>query len=48
MRADSVCSRAARPALTDVTSASVNILNDAGGAVKRQRTAEDVQDVGVT
>ena len=41
---------ATRPALNDVTSASVNVANGAGGGdVKRQRTADSVQGVvGVT
>lgn len=36
---------AARSALGDVTSASVNVVSDAGGDVKRQRVGADLRDV---
>jgi len=38
-------SNATRSALGDVTSASVNVVSDAGGDVKRQRFGTEVQGV---
>lgn len=37
--------RASRPVLYDVTSASVNLSNEAGSDIKRQKVGEVVQSV---